>query len=459
MMESESRARRGARKKLRPLLALGIVLAAPSVGLLGFEGYTRWQSARAVTVMPLWLLLRQAESDTRANNWVHQQEILERARAGAITGKDATRVIDRILEWQNNLRVEFGIPGDIAAILEASGEMSAAQLRRYWNQIRRFELATPESVGTDEALPFEIVSHYRGGESSNPGLGHLSIHDRIGLRNVFNSVDIEIISLHIGGDKIDIPHGQGGMHREWLRAPGKFSRAWSWWSHTEHWRNVRAPQTPTAQLPLRVVVQWQAAWLRNQDPARVHSPGTLQSILFVPGFPWEGTVTLDAFTRVERAAGRPIMIVDDLAERKWIESQMRAAMLGIAPERPDNIATFVRFPRLADGASVPNSSTVLFGDLVIRAGDHEILANFPETTISGLGIVEAVVPRPNADTLRRLSDANPTGWELVFIPRPERARRKAFSTVAFGGEPIVVPLTVATRGSLDGFVILHQPAD
>src|SRR5690606_23136376 len=89
----------GTRKARRPLVAAGAAVAILALSLGGSVGYMRWSNTRPVTLMPLWLLLRQAERDSDANQWVHQMELVRRAEAGDIAGRDAQRVIERILAW------------------------------------------------------------------------------------------------------------------------------------------------------------------------------------------------------------------------------------------------------------------------------------------------------------------------------------------------------------------------
>ncbi|MBX3353404.1 MAG: hypothetical protein KF684_10780 [Phycisphaeraceae bacterium] len=456
VMVNESRTRRGARKKLRAPIAIAVVLALPSLGALGVEGYARWQSTKATSTMPLWLLLRQAPNDSQRNNWAHQKELLARSRQGAITGADAQRVIERILRWQNDTRVDFLILGDVATSLDELGEMTGPQLRQYWGQLWRFELVVPERVGVGEAMPYVIESHYRGGDSHNPGVPRRSIHDGIGHRDIVSRLGVSIVSLRIGENEIDLPEEQRTLYPDTLHRSAPTSRAWSWRSQMDQWLRARAPGAPVTRLRLQIVAEWQADWLRLPMTG-MHGPRTLESVFHNAGLPTHGTLTLDAFTRVERGVP-PVAVLNDPAERAWLESQMRAATLFIAPDQPGNIATLVRFPILAWDAPRPNSSTAIFGDMVIRVGDREIPVNWTETRL-GADIPGAPTSRAEVDTLRKLRAANPLGWELVFIPRPERARHKAVPTIAFGGEPIVVPLTVEPDAPSNGFPARRRPPD
>lgn len=256
VMESESCAHLGARRKIRPLVALGVALALPPVGVLGFEGYSQWQRASAVSTMPMWLLLRQAERDSAANNWVHQQELLDRVRAGSVAGPGADRVATRILRWQQDETVDMRLPGDAFAELHARALVTDEQLQRFWAHTLMYDLVLPDRIEAGGVAAFALRARYRAGESG-AGLP-LGLYGMFGAHDILYRSILTLERVEIDGEEIDI---EGGDIR--LVVDGHLSRGADHAHFVLHpqdhrWARIRAPDGAGDAVTIEVTVGWRA---------------------------------------------------------------------------------------------------------------------------------------------------------------------------------------------------------
>ena len=444
VMESESRARRGARKKLRPLIALGIVLAAPSVGLLGFEGYTRWQSARAVTVMPLWLLLRQAESDTRANNWVHQQEILERARAGAITGKDATRVIERMLKWAEDPSVMIGYAADVIPMLAAKGFATEDQVERLWERFWVFELILPDEVEDGEIIPFEVVGHYRGTSRYAPTGDPVPLDSppvdvvvRVGTR-------VRVIRLALDDKASGLPPTELALF-----GGGPVQQSVAWFPNLRTTDRDAFPRAAGEGRSLRFEVNIEAHLAHTPQYRKVSHPVTGQTIsiedwLRSLGAPQAWRVKLRGETRVVPKGSIVARTSRDAAWEEWYRNHVRGATLLIEGER--ELSASVILARGGPDAR-PGDAIRLYADQHLRWNGWTtplapIDADIPFLQSTGGALLDRTLGLPVA----HWAMAYPDGWELVITPRPERSLLNVRRPVAWAGDPLVIPLRVMVSG-------------
>ncbi len=151
--------RRTARRRVAWFGAVVLVLSA-MVG--GVEVYARATNANTLAWMPLWLLTERAEHDSAQNLYIHRAELLQRAQANEIRGNAATRLLNRILDWQTNQTIAWGGLGDIFAHLAMNGHATQEQVDTFWGGAWRVHVDLPEAVAEDSAIPFSIHTEWRG---------------------------------------------------------------------------------------------------------------------------------------------------------------------------------------------------------------------------------------------------------------------------------------------------------
>ncbi|MGP1309051.1 MAG: hypothetical protein ACTS27_02500 [Phycisphaerales bacterium] len=441
----------GTRRKMPAVLALAALLLAPGAAALGFHAYAAYQSTKAVQTMPLWLLLRNAERDSVANRFVHQNELYERARRGAIHGKDAERVVQRVLDWQTRLGIQMPIAGDAFSALADQGYATRADIERFWDQIRVYELLVPERVEAGGPLPIELRVHYRGGQRHNAPLRR-DMHNNGAGEHLVNRLEYTVTELRINGVTIDLDDSE---RRLWIEIDRPRSRRHTfdigWQPKSDVWDKIRTPAGSTRFAEVDVTVRW-VPWEYPGFPmARDITQDfkqTLREGLEEAGLPTSQTLRLSGRARIVQRLPE-VETVADGVERAWLEEQFSEAVVEVLdtdapiqglPRYPQR-GSFVAFPHLAWDASRPWTGVALYGDLVVRHESREFPV-FWNDRVSGADLPPSMIHRDIALEILEIARDNPEGWELVFTPRPERATRKVDRPTALGGPPIVVPVEI-----------------
>jgi hypothetical protein len=152
----------GRRRARKRVVWVGAVVLALCAMVGGVEVYARASNANTLAWMPLWLIMDRAEGDTYQNAYPHQSELLRRADAGEITGPAAKRVIARVLEWQQDDTVFWGVLGDVFASLALNGEATPEDITQFWANVWEFEVVARPTVERGSVPTVRVHGHWRG---------------------------------------------------------------------------------------------------------------------------------------------------------------------------------------------------------------------------------------------------------------------------------------------------------
>jgi hypothetical protein len=431
----------GTRKKRGWTIAIGAVLLLLGASGVGVEGYATWKNAQSINSMPLWLLLYQARSDTTSNRHVHQAEIVRRAQAGLLTDAQAKRVIGRILDWQRDPTIEMHVLADALTPLHDQGLVTRGQIEEYWNQIRLFELLVREPAAPGEILPLEVRVHFRGAENSNAPLRRDSYGNGADRSFVFHLLTIEVDELRIGGERVALHDQQRKMLVQLGSIPDDWQRDFAWRAHMDDvWNRIEFSESTTGTSDVELRLRWNV----SIPSANGYVPDTFrrfEEALVGANLPTTGVVDLRQRIAVETTT-RSQRVVDDAIARRWLEDKMRAATLSLQIDAiKAGRLTILRFPRFRWDQPLPASRAFLMGDFVLRRDGHEF-GPLPFEAMTGADLHPNAMPASIATEMIDLVERNPDGWELVFIPRPERAATRVDNIEVLGGDPIVVPITI-----------------
>jgi hypothetical protein len=456
---AERALRVGTRRRIKPALALAIALLVPGVTILGFAGYLRWQNTQPLAAMPLWLLLRQAYTDTSANNWAHQREIRRRAQAGLIAGDNAQRVINSVLEWQLDPNVNIEVIADALTPLHQQGQLSQEQIERYWDQIKTFELRVRGPAVPGEILPLEVRVRFRGGRMSNAPLPRDINYNGADRNFVIGFMGLEIEEMRIGDAVVSLPPDARKMHTQMDPAPDTNIRDSAWRTHMDDaWDHIRVPDDASGAVDVRLRLRWSMSHPIAHEVA-IGTERTLQELLAQAGIPTTGFVELSERVAVGRERG-PVRVVNDPIAREWLETQLRSALLNLDPQRIDrNSFTILRFPLPTWKTELPASDTFLFGDIAFRCQGREFGPLYIETHPGARHLIATALPASTASAMLDLVRSDPEGWEIVFTPRPERAATRVDDIEVLGGEPIIAPLRILTGTTRQAIDILQSERD
>jgi hypothetical protein len=433
----------GTRRTIKPAIALGVAMLLGGLSIVGIEGHALWKNAQAVNTMPLWLLLHQAKSDTAANGHIHQTEIVRRAEAGLLTEQQAEILIERVLRWQTDKDTELLILANAFSALAEQGYASPSQIERFWKQIRLFDLLVPDRVESGGPLPIEVRLYFRGGRDHNAPLAR-DMHTNGADMHFVNNLEYLVDELRIGGVVVDLNTREQLLWAEIDRPAtvlGVYDLVWR--TPMPAWDKLQAPETAGGEVAIDITIRWQVMErFRKARQMTASVEQTLTESLTEAGLPTSGTITLSTTTQVVSELP-PIAPSDNPIDRQWLEAQMGAATLSVRAQHTPGQGSFVNFP-IGWNAGRPTSDTPLYGDLVIRKGDRTFPAYWNDTFVGGHLPPSAIHPNV-AHEIARFAIDDQTGWELMFIPRPERAARKVDRPSPLGGEPIVVPLPVTVE--------------
>lgn len=431
----------GTRKKRRWAIALGAMLLLLGASGVGVEGYATWKNAQSINSMPLWLLLYQARSDTASNRHVHQAEVVRRAQAGLLTDAQARRVVHRVLDWQRDPTIEMHVLADALAPLHDQGRVTREEIEDFWRQIRIFELRVREPAVPGEILPLEVRVHFRGAENSNAPLRRDPFGNGADRGFVFNFLTIEIDELRIGGELIALPDQQRKMLVQLGPGPDQWQRDFAWRAHmNDVWNRIRLPESTTGASDVELRLRWSVR-IPSTNGYVPHTLRRFEEGLVGANLPTTGVVDLRQRFAVD-ATSRPQRVVDDAIARRWLEDKMRGATLSLQIDAiKAGRFTILRFPRVGWNRQAPGSRAFLMGDFVLRRDDHEF-GPLPLEAMTGADLHPNALTASIARKMIDLVERNPDGWELVFIPRPERAETRVDNIEVLGGDPIVVPISI-----------------
>src|SRR5690606_11746678 len=99
---------------------------------VGVAIYARLTNTNPLQWVSVRFLLDRAEHDSERNGRPHRLELLRRAMADEVRGKQATMTLERILDWQRRESVDWAGLGDIFAYLAMNGRASRAQVHQFW---------------------------------------------------------------------------------------------------------------------------------------------------------------------------------------------------------------------------------------------------------------------------------------------------------------------------------------
>jgi hypothetical protein len=431
----------GTRKKRCWTIRLGAVLLLLGASGAGVEGYATWKNAQSITTMPLWLLLYQSRTDTVANRHAHQSEIVRRAQAGLLSDAQAERVVERILDWQRDPTIEMHVLADALAPLHDQGRVTREEIEEFWRQIRLFELRVREPAAPGEILPLEVRVHFRGAENSNAPLRRDSYGNGADRSFVFHLLTIEVDELRLGGERVALHDQQRKMLFQLGPRPGQWQRDFAWRAHMDDvWDRIKLPESTTGTSDVELRLRWNV----SIPSANGYVPDTFRRFeegLVAANLPTSGAVELLQRVRVASESA-PQRVVDDAIARQWLEDKMRRATLSLEIDAIEaGRFSILRFPRFRWDQPLPASRAFLMGDFVLRRDGHEF-GPLPLEAMTGADLHPNAMPASIATEMIDLVERNPDGWELVFIPRPERAATRVDNIEVLGGDPIVVPITI-----------------
>lgn len=406
----------GTRKKRKLLAALGACLLIAGAMIVGLQGYATWKSTQSITTMPFWLLLHQSRSDTDMNRNVHQEEIVRRARLRLLSDAQAHQVVDRVLVWQRDPRIEMHVIADALGPLHQQGRVTQQQIDTYWEQMRTFELRVREPAVPGEILPLEVRVRFRNARGSTPQPTDTSL---------IRYAPLIVQELRIGDAVIDIAKEARGMRRQLDPSPDPKVVDQAWPAHVINvWNQIRVPANATGFIDVYLRLQMGHAYVNRADPP----PGVLELRRRV----------------AVSATPRPHRIVDDPSAQIWLTQQMQAFVLTFST------GLFATVEAPTGAAPVAGQSTAyIIGDLYFQVTGQQF-GPFPlEASVAE---AKLVIPRINGSIVRRMTDVarrEPNGWEVTFISRPERAKSRVDDLDVLKCELITLPMRV---------VVLPPPA-
>lgn len=157
----ERAVRWGRRRARRWVVGIGALLLALTGAVGGVEVYARTRNVNTIIWLPLFVLLDRAAKDTPANGYAHQVELLRRVDMGEIDASGAGRVVRRILVWQRDASVEWGLLGTVFAALAEKGVVPEADVREFWDNILLITTRVREEVEEGDPIPIEVAVELR----------------------------------------------------------------------------------------------------------------------------------------------------------------------------------------------------------------------------------------------------------------------------------------------------------
>lgn len=436
-----NRLRIGTRVKRPRLITLGALLLLAGAAACGSVGYERWQRTRPIQAMPLWMLLRMAERDSMAQRWPHQEELVRRARAGLLTGDAARRVIDRILDWQEDPSVDVEVAATAFSVLCEQMQASEAQIRRYWDNLYQFELVLPNEVEAGGPVPFEVLVRFRGSRDLNAPAPTDIAGNGAGRQDLFSSMmALYIDELRVGGRVIALADDQQRLLPDVNApfAPGE--RRWTWRSHLDAWNVVAAPGRFNGPLDVELAVSWAVEMFHRPRTIAGEVEQSITESLDAVGLPSHGSAALRGRTRVVPSLP-PIEGIDDPATRTRLAAFLeRCVIRAVSPDERGKPFIMIQAPS-ENGWDDASDGLWVLGDIAIRRGEAVFEGIWNECRAEGR-IRSSGVPTEHGLAAWEALSASPDGWEIVFTPRPERAATKVGRPPAFAGAPIVTPTTV-----------------
>jgi hypothetical protein len=443
--------RLGTRRRLTPLVVVGLALLLPSSGYLAFEGYARWQSANALSTMPLWLLMNRAQRDSTANRFVHQKELLARAEATKIDAKRAPAIVDRILDWQADPRVEVRHAADAVVELALQKLVTTEQAQRFWDHYYLFELVLPETVGAGEPLPFIVRADGRVGFRGGP-IPEKSPWDgrgppRPGGFNLGFESGMIVERVRIGDLSFSPEADHLRLRNIRLEMTTLDDPDFAWPSTSDVWDYVRAPERGLGQpveVELTLHWDWPGAGQRgSMTDSKTRLPTNRDTWLKNRGITVGGALTLRGTTRVVEPDTIAVTEVRDPVIDAWVRDQISRASVDATRQPFGGISGRVDpgQPNFDQRLSDP---PVIFADQELRFGDWVHPLRPIEVGAHTSQLVYGWIDDPDTRQLvGRLAIENPDGWSYTITPRPERSLRSAERPKAWAGDPITVPLPVA----------------
>ncbi len=451
VITNERSLRNGTRRKIKPVVALGLALLLPSSGYLAFEGYARWQSANALSTMPLWLLMNRAQRDTTANRFIHQKELLDRAEATKIDAQRAPAIVDQILDWQADPRVEIYHAADVVVELALQNLVTAAQAQRFWDQYYLFELVLPETVGAGEPLPFIVRADGRVGFRGGP-IPEKSPWDgrgppRPGGFNLGFESGMIVERIRIGDRSFspDPEHLRLGKTR--FEITSLDDPDFTWHSTSDVWEYVRAPERAVGEtVVVELTLRWD--WPGGYQRGAHYDPKTgrfanRDTWLKTRGITVGGALTLRGATRIVEPETIAVTEVRDPVVDAWVRDQVSRASVEATYQPLGEISGRVD-PGTPNFDQQLSDPPAIFADQELRFGDWVLPLRPIEMGANTTQLVYGWIADPDLRQLvGRLALENPDGWSYTITPRPERALRTAERRKAWAGDPITVPLEVS----------------
>lgn len=439
----------GTRRRIKPAIGLALITLLPAIGLLGFEAYAAWKSTSAVNTMPLWLLMRQAERDSGANRFVHQRELLERVKNSTIPTKRIPEVVERILDWQADPRVEIESAADAIPELALQGHVTLAQMQRFWDQYYHFTLVLPPTVEPGAPLPFSVRAvgrvGYRGGPIPEQSPWSGGRPDRDFSLGFESGLVVERITLN---GREFVPEGDEvrmGRHNRSFEGIDTANFVWS--TTSDVWRSFLAPSgKPGEVVQFTIDARWN--WSGSGQSGVLPDPKAgryvdKQTWLGNRGITVGGRVTLQGTTRLaERGSITIERVSKDPLMEALLNDQMNVARLSVTVQPTGEVHSFFN-PEYGDFQTQLDPLPIVFADLELRRGDWSLplrpIAFDPRRAYVSS---TAFDDRAMQEVVARAALVDHEGWSIALIPRPERALLAAERPRAWAGDPIVVPLRV-----------------
>jgi hypothetical protein len=446
---NERSLRIGTRRRIKPIVALGLAMLLVSVGVVGFEGYAAWQSTKAVNTMPMWLLLRNAERDTDANRFVHQRELLDRALASKISAKQAPAIIERIMEWQADPNVEYRWAANTLSDLAQQGLLTEEQQNRAWANMWLFDLRAPDSVEPGRALPLTFLAHYRGGVGAGMPLIWEHPWDQHRARgfSMSHQTDIRVESLRINGKTIDLPEDYRTLRSLSHIAEEADTRTLGWSTIRGPWGIVVAPNlAPGARVEIEADLVWDFTDSGQNglqaDPEQGGKWVTVGQWLAHRGVPTKGAATVRSSTRIAPNGSIAPTLVDREEVNNWLRNRLAKSVVKVVRQPQGDYFVYIS-DGWGDMNNLPADPPTVFGRLIIHhngwsrpigaLADHAVYGSVGD---GGFG------DRTAMEMMGMYIAENPTGWELELVANPEESLMTAERPHAWAGAPIRTPIAV-----------------
>jgi hypothetical protein len=170
--------REGRRRRIWPLVALGLALTGVPLSLLGITGYAALTGDNLTRYMPVGALLTQARHGNPEAITNAGRELVARLKAGDLSDTQKQKVIGAILDIQGDPAVPWDESlGDFIEDSRISGDLDDALYQRFLNQAMVFEFATRPIIAAGDPVPVSVTKAQDRVGSGSAIYAHIEIRE------------------------------------------------------------------------------------------------------------------------------------------------------------------------------------------------------------------------------------------------------------------------------------------